>query len=121
MSCPINWSLRIKRKDGKPISSDEIEAIFNNESWNNFLNEDDFTIPGAGGKEWEAAFFTESLMADADIMNLLKVTSSAKPEYLFQTERDYGNGECYQNNYRDGITETMRGYIVYGDPISVEY
>ena len=121
MSCPIDWKLRIKRKDGKPISSDEIETIFNNEFWNAFVAEDCFNVLDAEDKEVEAAFTTNSYYAADDIQAELLDITSDRPEYLFQTERDYGTGEYYQNNYRDGMTEVMEGYIAYENPKAVEY
>ena len=121
MSCPIDWTMRIKRKDGKPISCDEIEMLFNREKWEDLVCEDGFTDLDGRGREWEASFSTRSLLADEDIRLGLCKHSADYPEYLFQTERSYSDGEYYRTNFCDGDYEVMKGYIAYDPPRRVSY
>lgn len=121
MSQPIDWSLKVKRKDGQPISRDEIEMLFNAEEWDDIVKEDDFYSLDAKDCEWEASFFTESIFADEDIRKALRKHSADYPEYLFQTDRCYSDGEHYRTNFCDGNYEVMQGYIAYENPKVVEY
>ena len=113
MSCPIDWSLRMKRKDGKPLTHDEIEAIFNCEEWREYFSEDNVTMIGADDTEMQADFFTESYSARDIIHEFLLEDSKAHPEYVFETERNYEGVEYYLDTFYDGAMNTVEGQIVY--------
>ena len=113
MSQPIDWSLRVKRKDGKPLTHDEIEAIFNCEEWLEYFNEDNVMMIGADDTEMEAQFFTESYSARDIIHEFLLEDSKAHPEYVFETERNYEGVEYYMDTFNDGIIATVQGQVVY--------
>lgn len=114
MSCPIDWKLRVRRKDGYPISRDEIEMLFNNERWNCVLGEENFTCVYENETLWEAQFFTESNFADNDIMKVITQMSRENKEFKFQTIRNYCGDESYLTDYEDGTNVTAKGYMVYG-------
>ena len=123
MGIANNWTLRVKRKDNKKLTPEQIEKIINLD-----IYEDDNPgeLPMINHKypEYEVPFYTDCHAA-ADIIEeeLLKL-SKEEPILSIQIDcvcTEYGGDDFFRTNYSNGVSEDLEGYIEFPQPQEVFY
>ena len=123
MGVANNWTLRVKRKDNKKLTQEQIDAIlsfdFYEEDKPNSLN-----ILSDRYPEYEAVFYTDSYNAWIDIDKRLCIFTEEEPMISVQLDcvcTEYGGDDFTRTNFSNGKSESMDGYITFPDPEEVFY
>jgi len=123
MGIANNWTLRVKRKDNKELTSEQIEKILNLDIYEED-NPSELPIINYKYPEYELPFYTDCYGAADYIEEELLKLSKEEPILSIQLEcvcTEYGGDDFIRTNYSNGKSEDMIGYIEYPAPEEVFY
>lgn len=123
MGIANNWTLRIKRKDNKELTPEQVEKILGLDIYE---EDNPGKLPLINRKypEYELTFYTDRYGA-ADVIDeeLIKL-SAEEPLLSIQIDcacTEYGGDDFIRTNYSIGKSEYMEGYIAFPGPNEIFY
>lgn len=114
-----DWTLRMKRKDGQPVTEDAKRVSIAIEELESEIDNDFDSYVGKG-LEYGSSFYTESIGSWSRIEECLTEVSKQFPELVFFLEwkgEDYFSATIFDN----GEKEDLVGRITYDEPQRLKY